>query len=108
MTPTRTFDLLERYVKQFPGRDVLAEKIDGKWITYTSEQYNEIAYNFAYGLLELGFRKGDKLVTITNNRPQWNFVDMGMSLAGVVHVPVYTSMNREEYRYVLNHSGDCT
>ena len=30
MTPTRTFDLLERYVKQFPGRDVLAEKIDGK------------------------------------------------------------------------------
>ena len=104
MTPTRTFDLLERYVKQFPGRNVLAEKSDGKWITYTSEQYNEIAYNFAYGLLELGFQKGDKLVTITNNRPQWNFVDMGMSLAGVVHVPVYTSMNREEYRYILNHS----
>jgi long-chain acyl-CoA synthetase len=104
MTPTRIFDLLERYLKLFPGRNVLAEKLDGTWITYTSEQYNEIAHNFAYGLLELGFKKGDKIVTITNNRPQWNFVDMGMSMAGVVHVPVYTSMNSEEYSYILEHS----
>jgi long-chain acyl-CoA synthetase len=104
MTPTRIFDLLDRYLKQFSGQDVLAEKIDGNWITYTSEQYNEFAHNFAYGLLEMGFKKGDKLVTITNNRPQWNFVDMGTSMAGVVHVPVYTSMNSEEYKYILEHS----
>jgi len=104
MTPTRTFDLLERFIKLFPKHNVLSEKIDGNWIFYTSEQYNEIAHNFACGLLELGFKKGDKVVTITNNRPQWNFVDMGMSLAGVVHVPVYTSMNSEEYRYILDHS----
>ncbi|RLD29016.1 MAG: long-chain fatty acid--CoA ligase [Bacteroidetes bacterium] len=104
MTPTRIFDLLERFLKKFPGQDVLAEKIEGKWVFYTSEQYHEIAHNFAYGLLELGFEKGDKLVTVTNNRPQWNFVDMGMAMAGVVHVPVYTSMNSEEYKYILNHS----
>ncbi len=104
MTPTRTFDLLERFIKLFPKHNVLSEKIDGNWIFYTSEQYNEIAHNFACGLLELGFKKGDKIVTITNNRPQWNFVDMGMSLVGAVHVPVYTSMNSEEYRYILDHS----
>lgn len=104
MTPTRTFDLLERFIKLFPKHNVLSEKIDGNWIFYSSEQYNEIAHNFACGLLTLGFKKGDKIVTITNNRPQWNFVDMGMSLAGVVHVPVYTSMNSEEYRYILDHS----
>lgn len=104
MIPTRTFDLLERLTKSFPGKNVLAEKIDGNWISYTSEQYNEIAHNFAYGLLELGFKKGDKIVTITNNRPQWNFVDMGMSMAGAVHVPAFTSMNDEEYRYILEHS----
>jgi len=104
MTPTRTFDLLERFIKLFPGRDVLAEKVDGKWKTYTSEEYHEIARQFACGLLELGLRKGDKLAIITNNRPQWNFVDMGMAMAGVVHVPVYTSMNSEEYHYILEHS----
>ncbi len=103
MTPTRTFDLLERFIKKFPGNKVFAEKVDGTWITYTSEQYNEIAHNFAHGLLEMGFQKGDRVVTVTNNRPQWNFVDMGMSLAGVVHVPVYTSINSAEYDYILNH-----
>ncbi len=82
----------------------MSEKINGKWLFYTSEQYSEIAHQFAYGLLELGFKKGDKIMTVTNNRPQWNFVDMGMSMAGVIHVPVYTSMNAEEYSYVMKHS----
>ncbi|MFH0757729.1 MAG: long-chain fatty acid--CoA ligase [Bacteroidota bacterium] len=104
MIPTRNFDLLERFVTMFPNKNVLSEKIDGMWTFYTSEQYNEIAHHFALGLLELGFKKGDKIVTVTNNRPQWNFVDMGMALAGVVHVPVYTSMNAEEYGYILEHS----
>ena len=51
MTPTRVFDLLERYIQLFSGRNVLAEKIDGKWKLYTSEQYHEIAHQFACGLL---------------------------------------------------------
>lgn len=104
MSPTRNFDLLERFTIDFPGRNVLAEKVDGSWEFFTSEQYSEIAHQFAYGLLELGFRKGDKIMTVTNNRPQWNFVDMGMSMAGVVHVPVYTSMNAGEYGYIMKHS----
>jgi long-chain acyl-CoA synthetase len=104
MNPARTFDLLDRFITHFPGREVLAEKVDGRWKYYTSEQYHEIAHYFAWGLLELGFSKGDKIVTITNNRPQWNFVDLGMAMAGVVHVPVYTSLNFHEYRFILEHS----
>ncbi len=104
MIPTRNFDLLERFTRTFPGKNVLSEKKDGKWTFYTSEQYSEIAHQFAWGLLQMGFSKGDKIMTVTNNRPQWNFVDMGMALAGVVHVPVYTSLNGQEYGYVLDHS----
>jgi long-chain acyl-CoA synthetase len=104
MIPTRNFDLLERFTQVFPGRNVLSEKIDGHWKYYTSEEYSRIAHQFACGLLELGYEKGDKIMTVTNNRPQWNFVDMGMSMAGLVHVPVYTSMNEEEYAYIMDHS----
>ena len=104
MIPTRNFDLLERFTTQFAGRNVLSEKTDGKWKHYSSEEYSKIAHQFAAGLLELGFAKGDKIMTVTNNRPQWNFVDMGMSMAGLVHVPVYTSMNAEEYAYIMDHS----
>ena len=104
MIPTRTFDLLERYIKLFPERNVLAAKKDGQWIHYTSEQYNEISHYFSYGLLEMGFKRNDKIVTISNNRPEWNFVDMGMSMAGIVHVPMYTSLACDEYEYILKHS----
>jgi long-chain acyl-CoA synthetase len=104
MNPTRTFDLLDRYILEFPKKTALAAKKDGKWIVYSSEKYNELSHLFAYGLLEMGFNKGDKIVTITNNRPEWNFVDMGMSMIGVVHVPVYTSLSPEEYYHILEHS----
>ena len=105
MEPTRTFDLLDRYMLHYPDKeDALAAKKDGKWIYYSSKQYNELSHQFAYGLLELGFEKGDKIITITNNRPQWNFVDMGMSMIGVIHVPVFTSMTGDEYRFVFEHS----
>ena len=86
VTQTRNFDLLERFTTMFPGKNALSEKIEGKWIFYTPEEYSRIAHQFACGLLELGFVRGDKIMTVTNNRPQWNFVDMGMSMAGVVHV----------------------
>jgi len=104
MVPKRNFDLLERFTTKFTGRNALAEKVGGKWKFYTSEDYSQIAHQFALGLLELGLKKGDKIMTVTNNRPQWNFVDMGMSMAGMVHVPVYTSMNTEEYAYIMDHS----
>ena len=104
MIPTRNFDLLERFVTVFPGRNALSEKLEGAWKFYTSEEYNQISHQFALGLLEMGFKKGDKILTVSNNRPQWNFVDMGMSMAGMVHVPVYTSMNAEEYAYIMKHS----
>ena len=104
MVPTRNFDLLERFTTMFPGKNALSEKTDGKWHYYSSEDYSQISHQFALGLLEMGFKKGDKIMTVTNNRPQWNFVDMGMSMAGLIHVPVYTSMNAEEYGYIMQHS----
>ena len=104
MIPTRTFDLLDRYIRLFPGKNVLASKYNGEWRHYTVNEYNELSHFFAYGLLELGLEKGDKIVTVTNNRPEWNFVDMGMAMIGVIHVPVYTSMIEEQYQYIIEHS----
>ena len=104
MNPTRTFDLLDRYLEKFPGKCALSAKKEGQWIEYSAEEYSRISHSFCYGLIELGFRKGDKIITISNNRPEWNFVDMGISMAGGVHVPVYTSLSSDEYAYILNHS----
>lgn len=103
MEVTRTFDLLERYSRQFVKPDVLAGKKDGEWIRYSSNDYLDYAMNFACGLVAMGYGKGDKIVTVSTNRPEWNFVDMGMAMVGVIHVPVYPTIGPEEYRYILNH-----
>ncbi len=105
MRVTRTFDLLERYEQRFLSKeDAFGVKQDGKWVKYSSKEYIEIAHQISYGLLSLGMQKGDKIITITNNRPEWNFVDMGMAMIGVVHVPVFTSLSSDEYEFILQHS----
>ncbi|WP_245792671.1 AMP-dependent synthetase/ligase [Tangfeifania diversioriginum] len=101
---TRTFDILERYIHEFPREDALGGKKDGEWYTYSTEDYYKKSHQFALGLLALGFKKGDKIATVTSNRPEWNFADMGMAMTGVVHVPMYPNISDEEYKYILEHS----
>ena len=105
MSVTRTFDLLDRYRESPEKEDALCFKHDGKWIKFSSHEYVEYSYNFCYGLYELGLRNGDKIVTVSTNRPEWNFIDMGMAMIGVVHVPVFTSLNAAEYEYIIRDSG---
>jgi long-chain acyl-CoA synthetase len=105
MNVTRTFDLLDRYKENFQKDDALCFKKDGLWKKFSSQEYIDYSCNFCYGLYELGYRKGDKIVTVTNSRPEWNFIDIGMSMLGIVHVPVFTSLNTAEYEYIIRNSG---
>lgn len=105
MEVTRLFDLLPYYKQNFKAKDdVLAGKENGKWIKYSIDQYIEAAANISYGLLKLGVKPGDKIATISNNRPEWNFVDMGILQIGAVHVPVYPTISESDYKYILTHS----
>ncbi len=101
---TRTFDILERYMNEFPRKDALGGKKDGEWYTYSTEEYNEKSHRFAMGIMAMGFKKGDKIATVTPNCPEWNFADMGMSMTGVVHVPIYPTIGEDEYKYILKHA----
>jgi len=100
----RNFDILDQNVVEHNHEVALSIKRNGKWENFSTNQYKEYADNFSYGLLALGFKKGDKILTISNNRPEWNFADMGMGQIGVVHVPVYPNIGSKEHRYILEHS----
>jgi long-chain acyl-CoA synthetase len=102
---SRTFDLLDRYRELYNKADALCFKHNGNWKKYSTAEYIEHSYSFCYGLYESGFRRGDKIITVSANRPEWNFSDMGMSMLGVVHVPVFTSLSAEEYEYIIRDSG---
>ena len=103
---TRIFDLLPYYTEHYkPKDDVLAGKENGKWIKYSIAEYIETANLISYGLIALGVGKGDKIATIAYNRPEWNFVDMGVLQIGAIHVPIYPTISESDYNYILNHAG---
>ncbi len=105
MEVARIFDLLERYEQEFqPKDDVLAGKVNGEWKKYDLKAYRETSNLISYALLKLGVKKGDKIATISNNRPEWNFLDMGVAQIGAVHVPIYPTISKEDYQYILNHA----
>jgi len=104
MIVKRTFDLLDRYRENYQKDDALCFKHEGNWIKYGSEEYIDNSLNFSYGLHSMGFRKCDKIITVSSNRPEWNFADMGMAMLGIVHVPVFTSLNMSEYEYIIKNS----
>ncbi len=102
---TRVFDILGQYRSKYPMSVALAGKEHGQWKYYSGEDYVSRAEQFACGLLSLGFEKGDKIATVSNNRPEWNIADMGMLQAGVVHLPVYPNIGTEDYRYIFSHAA---
>lgn len=104
MEVTRTFDLLDNLIENLQRDDALAVKRNGVWEKFSTTEYKEMVDNFSYGLLELGFKKDDKIISISNNRPEWNFIDMGMSQIGCVHVPIYANLGHDEYTHILKHS----
>lgn len=106
MEVTRTFDLLERYATNFSDKkDVFAGKVNREWVKHSVSDYINNSNFISYGLLALGLKKGDKVATITNNRPEWNFVDMGLSQSGLLHVPIFTTLNSEGYKEIFEHAG---
>ncbi|TSA36160.1 MAG: long-chain fatty acid--CoA ligase [Porphyromonadaceae bacterium] len=100
----RAFDVLDHAMKTYPRTDALASKVDGQWVTWSTDEYVRIANQISYGLLSMGLKKGDKIVSASNNRPEWNFLDMGMMQIGVVHVPIYPTLSEEETAYIFQHS----
>ena len=104
MKVLRTFDIVSQLVEKYSKEDALAIKRNGKWEKFSTAEYKKQVDLVSYGLLAMGFKKGDKIITISNNRPEWNFLDMGMSQIGVVHVPVYPNLGSAEYAHILVHS----
>ena len=105
MEVTRTFDIIDWNIEKYPREAALSGKRGNDWFHYSTDDFKDNSNWVSYGLMSLGLKKGDKVATITGNRPEWNFVDMGLSQAGMIHVPIYPTISSEEYEYIFRHSG---
>ncbi len=101
---TRTFDILSNSEEKYNHDVALAAKRNGKWETFSTNEYRKYADYFSLGLLAMGLKHGDKIAIVSNNRPEWNFMDVGLSQIGCVQVTIYPTISEREYRHILSHS----
>lgn len=102
-TIRRLFDLLELYANEYSSKpDAFNFKKDGIWQKYSAGDYVSYSDLLSLGLLSLGIGRGDRIATIMNNCPEWNFFDMGILQVGAAQVPLYPAMSEENYHYILN------
>lgn len=104
MEISRTFDIIDLNVEKYPRKDMYGGKQDKEWKTFSTNEVRDNVNRVSYGLLSMGFQKGDRIATISGNKPEWNFVDMGLAQAGFIHVPIYPTISPDEYSYILSHA----
>ncbi|HNX43908.1 MAG TPA: AMP-dependent synthetase/ligase [Bacteroidales bacterium] len=103
---TRIFDLPGYMAKQYPGnRIIFSCSYDGVKYKYKTSDYIRRSNQVAAWLIENGVKPGDNIATILLNKPEWNFIDMGIMLAGAVHVPIYPTVSESHFRYIFNDAG---
>jgi long-chain acyl-CoA synthetase len=96
--------LLLRNAREIAGRPAMREKTRGIWRSLTWAQYWEEVRDFAQGLAACGFRRGDKLSVIGDNRPRLYAAQLAAQSLGGVAVPVYQDSIAAELAYVLDHA----
>ncbi|OMQ11767.1 long-chain fatty acid--CoA ligase [[Flexibacter] sp. ATCC 35103] len=103
---TRLFDFPYYQQETYNLPVALATKKNGVWEKTSSQEYIAKANAVSRALLRLGVQKDDKIALITsNNRSEWNIMDIGILQTGAQNVPIYPTIAEEDYEYILNHSG---
>jgi long-chain acyl-CoA synthetase len=89
------------------GRDldrVMMVRGEGVWAPVSAAQLRRWVLSMARQLQAWGINKGDRVVVLSENRPEWAVTDFATLLAGGIVVPIYATQTPEQVLFVLQHS----
>ncbi|SEG26536.1 AMP-dependent synthetase/ligase [Algoriphagus boritolerans] len=104
MNLSRVFDLIPHQISNYDKAIALSKKEDGIWKTYSSKDLKRIVDNLSLAFLSAGIATGDKVAIISENRPEWNFVDFALQQIGAISVPMYPTITSGDYAYIFEHA----
>ena len=90
--------------EQYNEKPFLWTKKNKEWIPLTWNETSLKVKEFAGGLRSLGVKPGDKIVIVSENRPEWIIADLAINLIGAITVPAYTTNTEDDHHYILEHS----
>ncbi len=88
-----------------PDAPMLGAKRDGAWGIRSWGECRDAVAGLSAALLELGIKKGDRVVLVSENRPEWCLADLAIMAAGAITVPAYTTNTSADHAHVINNSG---
>ena len=80
-------------------------KRDGAWTAFSWRAAAEHVAALAAALRGIGLKRGDRVMLVSENRPEWLIADLAIMASGCVTVPAYTTNTERDHRHVLEDSG---
>jgi len=96
--------LLLNTLRAYPKDEFLLVKKAGKYTPISARDFGDAVRDICLGLNSIGFRAGDKLCLLSENRPEWTMTDLATLCAGGLTVPIYTTLVPEQIRYIIDDS----
>lgn len=102
---TRLFDFPYHQLETYNLEKAFTTKYNGNWVSISTQEYINQANAISRGMVRLGVNPNDKIAVISStNRTEWNVLDIGILQIGAQNVPIYPTICKEDYEYILNHS----
>ena len=86
-------------------RPFLTAKAAGGWQSITYAQAERMVCLLAASLRRMGLADGDRVMIVSENRPEWCIADLAIMAAGCVTTPAYTTNTEADHRHILDDSG---
>ncbi|MGB3167394.1 MAG: long-chain fatty acid--CoA ligase [Alteraurantiacibacter sp.] len=83
----------------------LGYKQEGVWRTISWREVSDRVCLLAEHLRKLGLRDGDRVVIVSENRPEWCIADLAIMAAGCISTPAYTTNTEADHCHILDDSG---
>ncbi|WP_114952929.1 AMP-dependent synthetase/ligase [Sphingosinicella terrae] len=80
-------------------------KKSGRWESVSWREAAEQVARLAAALKRLGLDRGDRVMLVSENRPEWLISDLAIMAAGCVTVPTYTTNTERDHQHIIDDSG---
>ncbi|HRD01693.1 MAG TPA: long-chain fatty acid--CoA ligase [Candidatus Saccharicenans sp.] len=96
--------LFLKTVSSYAKSDFMLYKQNGTYQTVSTFEFEKKVIHLALALNQLGLAKGEKLILLAENRPEWVITDLAAICNGALTVPVYTSLTASQVAYMIEDS----
>jgi long-chain acyl-CoA synthetase len=87
------------------AKPMLWAKRDGSWQSLSWAEVARQVCLIAQALRGLGLNDGDRVMLVSENRPEWCIADLGIMAAGCITVPAYVTNTERDHLHILENSG---